>query len=78
MDYKNTPEAEPSKVSMAKSSMPPVRSRHIIIPVCRCQIELKSSLRLPPYEAMRMRLLLKAETTSKEIESRCLKKASKL
>ena len=68
----------PSKVSMAKYSMLPARNRHIIIPVCRCPIVLKSSLRLPPCEAMRMRLLLKAEIISKEIESSCLKKASKL
>lgn len=70
--------ADPSKVSMAKYSMLPARSRHIIIPGCRCQIALKSSLLLPPCEAMRMRLLLKAEIISKETESSCLKKASKL
>ena len=77
MDYKNTPEAKPSKISMAKYSMLPARSRRIIILGCRCQIELKSSLRLPSYEATRMRLLPKAEITSKKIESNCLKKASK-
>ena len=69
--------AEPSKVGMAKYSMLPARSHRIIIPGCRCQIELKSSLRLPPYEATRTRLLPKAEITSKEIKSNCLKKASK-
>lgn len=69
--------ADPSKVSMAKYSMLHARNRHIIIPGCRCPIVLKSSLRLPPYEAMRMRLLLKAEITLKEIESSCLKKARK-
>ena len=73
-----TAKADPSKVSMAKYSMLPARNRHIIIPVCRCPIVLKSSLRLPPCEAMRMRLLLKAEIISKEIESSCLKNASKL
>lgn len=70
--------ADPSKVSMAKYSMLPAQNRHIIIPGCRCPIVLKSSLRLPPCEAMRMRLLLKAEIISKETESSCLKKASKL
>ena len=63
MDYKNTPEG---------------KAVHIIIPGCRCPIVLKSSLRLPPYEAMRMKLLPRAETTSKEIESNCLKKVRKL
>ena len=70
--------AEPSKVSMAKYSMLPARNRHIIIPVYRSPIVLKFSLRLPPCEAMRMRLLLKAEIISKETESSCLKKVSKL
>ena len=55
--------AEPSKVSMAKYSTLPARSHHVIIHGCRCQIALKSSLLLPPYEAMRMRLLLRARIT---------------
>jgi len=76
MDYKNTPEGRAVQSKYGKI-LHAARNRHIIIPVCRCQIELKSSLRLPPYEAMRMRLLLRAEITSKETESSCLKKARK-
>ena len=45
--------------------------------VRRITIAAKSSLRLPPYEAMRMRLLPRAKITSKETESSCLKKARK-
>ena len=77
MDYKNTPEGRTVQSKYGKilhASRPEPPHNH---PVCRCQIELKSSLRLPPYEAMRMRLLPKAEITSKETESSCLKKARK-
>ena len=41
-------------------------------------LRLKSSLLLLPYEAMRMRLHLRAGITLKEIESNCLKKVRKL
>ena len=73
--YKNTPEGRSVQSKYCKIPMLPAQNRHIIIPGCRCPIVLKSSLRLPPCEAMRMRLLLKAEIISKETESSCLKKA---
>ena len=76
MDYKNTPEVRTVQSKYGKilhASRPEPPHNHP-----RCPIVLKSSLRLPPCEAMRMRLLLKAEIISKEIESSCLKKASKL
>ena len=65
MDYKNTPEGRAVQSKYGKilhSSRPEPPHNHP---------------RLPPCEAMRMRLIPRAETTSKETESSCLKKAGK-
>ena len=56
MDYKNTPEGKAVQSKYGK-----------ILHASRP--EPPHNLLLPPYEAMRMRLLPRAETTSKEIES---------
>lgn len=78
MDYKNTPEGRSVQSKYGKilhASRPEPPHNHPRMPMSN---RAKIFSPLPPYEAMRMRLLLKAEIISKETESSCLKKASKL